>query len=246
VYGVPPASGGATAASAPPPIVVTGVDRGTSLKGGIAITPGPAGQNTFDAAVTDYDSGAPLPATGVSLKLALLSRTGVGDSTLDLAASPGAAAGLFQGSGANLSVDGIWRITATVTQAGTAAEVEFVVATSVPPQNADVLPAAGQPTIYTIHLPDGTTAQVYLDPGTAGHDELHCTFFDAGGTERPITQATMFAAAGAGELLAPRLLEPGHFVSEIDVQAGNLPVDIVGVDPAGAQVHVHATIEVQP
>jgi len=246
VNGVPPVSVGATAAAAAPPIVVTGADRGTSLRVRLAITPGAAGKNTFNAAVTDYDTGNPLAATNLSLKFSLLSRTGVGDSSLDLQTAPSAPAGVFQGSGANLSVDGIWRITATVSQAGTAAEVELVVATNVPAQNVDVLPAAGQPTIYTVHVPDGTTAQIYLDPETAGHDELHCTFFDAAGTERPITQATMSDAANAGELLAPRLLEPGHFVSEIDVQAGNLPVDIVGIDATGVQVHVHATIEVQP
>jgi len=245
VNSVPPVSIGATAQAGPTPIVATGADAGTSVKLRLAISPGGAGLNTFDAVATDFDTGQPFPATGISLRFSLLSRTGVGGSSLDLQPSS-ETSGMFRGSGTNLSVDGIWRITATVTEAGVSVEVPFVVATTLPAQPVDVLPASGAPTIYTVHLPDGTTAQLYLDPETAGHDELHITFFDATGTERPITTASMATTAGAGEVLSPRLLEPGHFVSEIDVEAGSLPVDVVGIDAAGQQVHVHATIEVQP
>jgi copper transport protein len=245
VNGVPPVSIGATAQAGPAPIVAIGADAGTSVKLRLAISPGAAGLNTFDAVATDYDSGQPFSATVISLRFSLLSRTGVGGSTLDLQPSS-ETSGMFRGTGTNLSVDGIWRITATVTEAGVSVEVPFVIATTLPSQPVDVLPGTGTPTIYTVHLPDGTTAQIYLDPGTAGHDELHATFFDAAGTERSIMTASMATTAGAGELLGPRLLEPGHFVSEIDVEAGSLPVDVVGLDAAGQQVHVHATIEVQP
>jgi copper transport protein len=245
VNGVPPVSIGATAQAGAAPIVVTGADAGTSAKLRLAISPGAAGSNAFDAVVTDYDTGQPLGPTGISLRFSLASRTGVGDSTLPLQAN-GATPGAFTGTGTNLSVDGIWKITATIAQSGASVEVPFVVASKVPAQPVGVLPGSGTPTIYTVHLPDGTTAQLYLDPGRAGHDELHATFFDAAGTERPITTASMAVATGAGELLSPRLLEPGHFVAEIDVEAGSLPVDVVGVDRGGQQVHVHATIEVKP
>jgi hypothetical protein len=143
-------------------------------------------------------------------------------------------------------VDGIWRVTATITTASGGVEVPFVLATSLAAQPTDVLPTPGSPTIYTVHLTDGSSCQLYLDPGTAGKDELHSTFFDAAGTERPITQASIAITSGAGQLLNPRMLEPGHFVADVQVDAGNLPVDVVGIDGSGNQVHVHATIEVQP
>jgi hypothetical protein len=211
----------------------------------LAISPGTAGSNTFDASATDFDSGAPAGAASVSLRFSLLSRTGVGESTLVLPAAAGHA-GTFQATGTNLSLDGIWRITATIPESGTAAEVPFVVATTMSPQPVDVLPASGSPTLYNVHLPDGTTAQLYLDPGNAGHDDLHITFFDAAGTERPIKEAVMATELGAGQLLSPRLLEPGHFVASVDIPAGSLPVDVVGIDAGGTQVHVHVTLEVQP
>lgn len=246
VNGVPPVSIGAVAASAPRPIVVTGADRGTSVRVRLAISPGAAGANVFDAVVADYDTGQPAPATGISLHFKLLSREGVGASTLALASASGGSAGTYSASGTNLSVDGLWGITATISQPGIAAVVDFVVATSLAPQPVDVLPATGAPTLYSVALPDGTTAQVYLDPGSAGTGELHCTFFDAQGTERQLTQATMEIGLGAGQALTPRILEPGHFVADVEVPAGSLPVDVVGLDAAGTQVHVHVTIEVSP
>jgi copper transport protein len=245
VNGVPPVSIGASALAQAAPILATSADAGTSVRLRLVVAPGAPGSNTFDAAVTDYDTGAPVQATDVALRFTLASRTGVGDSTLDLQPAPGTP-GSFSGTGANLSVDGIWKIMATVTQASTAAEVPFVVATTLAAQAVDVLPGQGTPTIFNVHLADGSTAQLYLDPGTAGQDELHITFFDAAGTERPITTATMALATGAGQLLSPRLLEPGHFVADVDVDAGKLPVDVVGIDAGGTQVHVHATLEVTP
>ncbi|HEY2917182.1 MAG TPA: copper resistance protein CopC [Candidatus Limnocylindrales bacterium] len=244
VNGVPPVSIGAAAAAGPQPIVATGADSGTSVKVRLAITPGGAGSNAFDVVVTDYDTGTAVPAAAVALRFSLASRTGVGESTLDL--QPGDSPGSFSASGSNLSVDGIWKVTATIGQGSTAAEVPFVVATTIDAQPTDVLPGQGTPTLYDVHLPDGTSAQLYLDPGTPGSNELHITYFDAAGTERPITTATMALTSGAGQLLSPRLLEPGHFVADVTLDAGPLAVDVVGIDSGGSQIHVHATLEVTP
>jgi copper transport protein len=248
VNGVPPVSVGTASAAAAAPIVATSADAGTSVRVRLVITPGGPGSNTFDAAVTDYDSGSPVAATGVTLRFSLASRTGVGDSMLGLQPPSGGSGspGSFSASGTNLSVDGIWKLTATVSLSGGAVEVPFVVATTLPAEAVDVLPGQGTPTIYSVHLPDGTTCQLYVDPGTAGTNELHATFFDAAGIEQPITTASMTIAIGGGQLLSPRLLEPGHFVADIDVEAGKLPVDVIGIDATGNQVHVHATLEVTP
>ena len=92
-------------------------------------------------------------------------------------------------------------------------------------------------------------AQVYLDPGGPGTNDFHVTLFDAAGTELPTTSATIaaFPAGGGAAILAPRMLEPGHFVASIDVVAGPLTVDILSPLPAGSgggNLHVHVTIEV--
>lgn len=243
----PPISSAPAGQGTPPPapIVVTGSDFGTSVRLRLVVSPGAAGINRFSASVTDFDAGTPVLATSVSLRFSIASTTGVGDSTLDLTPTgPGA----FAASGGSLSLDGIWKITATVTSPSGAVEVPLVVATVIPAQPTETNASPGVPTIYTIHLADHRSVQVYLDPGTAGADELHATFFGAAGTELPVPSATMAidSTGAAALLLQPRQLEPGHFVADVTVPAGNLAVDVVGTDPSGGLIHVHATIQVQP
>jgi copper transport protein len=249
----PPISGGGATPSASPtpaaqPLIVTGNDFGTSVKARLVVTNGAPGTNTFDLAVTDYDTGAPLDATAASLRFQVASVTGVAPATLDLTPS---AAGRFSASGAQLSIDGIWTVTATVTLAGGAVEVPLVVPTVIPAQSVDQLVTEGLPTIYVVNVGAAGTAQVYIDPGRGGPDQLHVTLFDAAGNERPAEVFTVaaFTTDGAGALLAPRLLEPGHNVADIDAAPGPLVVDVVAAIPAGANtshLHLHVTIDVQP
>lgn len=242
----PVSSGPPPAAAAAAPLIAAGNDFGTSVRVRLVVTPGSPGTNTFAAAVTDYDSGAPVDASDVSLRFDLASATGVGTSTLDLTR---AQAGSYAASGANLSVDGIWKVTATVTSSGGAVEVPLVLSTVVAAEPVDVNASPGVPTIYVVHLADGRTVQLYLDPETAGKDEVHSTFFDATGTELPVAAATMAIAPAAGpaQILTTRQLEPGHYVADVDLPAGPLVVDVVGPDPAtGAPIHVHLSITVQP
>ena len=242
----PPISVGAAAPAAVRPIVVTGNDFGTSVRLRLVVTPGAPGANDFAAALTDYDTRAPLDASDVSLRFELASGSGVGPSTLDLAKK---GVGAFDASGGNLSVDGTWQVTATVTAPKGAVEVPLVVSTTVAAQPVDANVTVGLPTIYTVHLADSRTLQVYLDPDRAGTGELHATFFDAAGTELPVASATMAitSASGMSELLRARQLEPGHYVADVTLDAGPLVVDVVGPDPvSGAPIHVHLPFPVQP
>ena len=241
----PPASAGAPPAPVSQPIVATGNDFGTSIKARLVATPGGAGQNRFDLALRDYDTGQPVDASDASLRFQLVSQSGVAPSTLALQRT---GAGALTGSGANLSIDGIWELTATVTSSGGTVEVPLLAATVVPAQPVQSLVSPGLPTIYTSQLGAAGSAQVYLDPGGPGQNELHVTFFDQAGTELPTQSATIavFPAEGPGAVLPPRMLEPGHFVATIDAVAGALTVDVVSPLPdAGAgHVHLHVTIEV--
>ena len=54
----PPISVGATTAAPAQPTVVTGNDFGTSVRVRLVVTPGAPGSNAFEAAVTDFDTGA--------------------------------------------------------------------------------------------------------------------------------------------------------------------------------------------
>jgi copper transport protein len=241
----PPVSSGTNAAPPAPPIVVSGSDAGTSVRVRLVVTPGTAGTNDFAAAVTDFDTKQPVDAASVSLRFELVSASGVGPSTLDLTRT---GIGAFDAPGGNLSIDGIWRVTATVAAPAGAVEVPLITSTEIPAQTIDVSPTAGLPTIYIVHLADGKTVQVYLDPEHAGQDELHATFFDAAGTELPVKTAAMAMVQSAvSSLPILRQLEPGHYVADVDVAAGDLDVDVVGPDPTtNAPLHVHLSIPVQP
>lgn len=232
------ASGAATAPAAPP-IIVSGHDFGTSLKVRLVVTPGGAGFNQFSASVTDFDTGAPAPSTSVNLRFAIASRTGVGESNLGL--QPGAA-GSFSASGANLSLEGIWKITATVAGPSGTVEVPLVAATSIAPETSDGDASPLSPA--TVDLINGLSVQVYLDPDTVGPNELHATFFDATGKELPVQTATMavWAQDGTSSIISPRQLEPGHFVADYTLASGPLTVDIVGDDPTGGILHAHLLI----
>ena len=159
------------------PVSLIGSDFGTSVKVVLEVTPGAAGFNTFKATVTDYDSGAPLAsATSVSLRFSFPGRADVGSSRLDL---PATAPGVFSATGSNLSLVGAWQVTALVVNGTASVEVPFELITRTAPATIDVNAVAGLPTIYTVHLSAGRSVQVYLDPGTAGANEVHATFFDA-------------------------------------------------------------------
>ena len=182
---------------------------------------------------------------GVTLRLTPASKAGIPPSTLALQAQ---GPGSFSGSGGNLSLDGIWKVTAVIARQGGGVEVPLVLSTVVPPQQVDVIESPGAPTIYTLHFDAGRTVQMYLDPGRAGQNDVHATFFDAAGAELPITKATMAAGpVGAGQtLLTPRLLEPGHFVGQADATTGKVGVDVVALAPDGSPLHAHLEMEVVP
>jgi copper transport protein len=248
---VPPSTATGGSPPAPAPLLVTGNDFGTTVRLRLAVEPGEAGFNRFTAVVTDYDTGAPVSADGVALRFAAASATDVGPSSLRLTGSTdgaSASGGTYTASGANLSLDGIWRVVAVVSSRAGAVEVPLVLPTRVSTQHVDVNAAAGAPTIYTVHLEAGLRLQVYLDPGRPGRNDLHATFFDAAGNELPVQTATMALTTpgSGGTVLNPRQLEPGHFVAETTVDAGVTGVDVVGQAPDGTRLHAHLEIDVKP
>jgi hypothetical protein len=239
-----------SAAASLPPLVVDGRDFGTSVRLRLTVSPGTAGFDTFTAAVTDFDSGAPVSADGVSLRFVFPARSDVGGSRLDLAPT---GPGIFVGTGTNLSLDGTWQITATVANGTSSVEVPLELTTrpaapgaASPTPKVDVNAVAGLPTIYTIHLSAGRTVQVYLDPGKPGADDVHATFFDASGLELPVPRVTMALGPTGGRLapLTPRELEPGHFVATTTLTVGTYSLSISGTAPGGDQLTTQIDIPV--
>jgi len=154
-------------------------------------------------------------------------------SRLDLAAQSD---GTFSASGSNLSIDGTWRVTAVVSRGTSAVEVPFDVTTRIVRQPVDVSTQPGLPTIYTVHLDAGRTVQVYLDPGTAGPNDVHATFFDSAGQELPVASATMTIGpeGQTPQSITPQILEPGHFVGQATLDPGTYLLTVAGSAPDGS------------
>jgi putative copper export protein/nitrogen fixation protein FixH len=233
----------AGAVPADQPLSVQGNDAGTSVIVQLIVSPGTSGFNTFQATVTDYDTHQPVTADGVSLRFAIPSRPDVGSSRLDLVSK---GAGIWSATGANLSLDGAWTVTVTVARGAASVEVPLQVTTRAPDQKVDVNAVAGLPTIYTVHLTSNRTVQVYLDPGTAGANEVHATFFDATGTELPVQTVTMLLGAVGSPVapLTPRQLEPGHFVADTTLAAGTYTLSVAGPAPNGDELVAELNVPV--
>ena len=244
---VPSASPGESGApgSTGGPIVAQGQDFGTSVRVTLEASPGAAGFNAFTATVVDPDSGVPEPADKVTLRFAIPGRPGISGSRLDLLPT---GPGTFAATGANLSLDGTWNVTALVVQGLASVEVPLQLTPAPAAQPVDVSAQAGLPTIYTVHLPGGLTMQSYLDPGTAGPNEVHATFFDAAGTELPVKQAGMVIAplGGPQQVLTERMLEPGHFVADVALTAGPYGLIVTGTAPDGTLLSAGLAVTMAP
>lgn len=217
--GLPPT---APAGSEPPRrerLVVSGADFATTTRVRLELAPGAIGPNRFAAEVTDYDTGDPVEARQVSLAFDLAGRPEVASSLgLDRADD-----GSWRARGTNLSVHGIWDVTALVETAGGAVEVPLVVTPRPPGQDVRVSRAPGQPDLYTIRTADGIELQAYVDPGAPGRtNQVHVTAFDGSGGELPLRSAELRMAPPDGEATAPEpiRLGPGHFVANVELSAG--------------------------
>ena len=231
----PPPAG---AALSPPDVVVAATDFGTTVRARLAVSPGAPGRNTFTVTLTDYDTGDPVPASGILARFDLPTYTRLGETSLRL--PPGRSPGTFTAAGNNLSLPGRWRVTLVVEQGAGSVELDVELAVPAALAPPSVAEAPGQPTIYTVDLGQGRSVQVYGDPGTPGANELHVTFFAADGTEEDVAGATVDLGT---ETSSPRRLGPGHFVADVDLPAGGATVEVSGVTQGGD--YLFAPIEIE-
>jgi copper transport protein len=220
--------------SPPPSVQVQGNDYATSVRLALTVTPGTAGPNTFTAKVTDYDTGQPVPATRVTLRFSLPDRPEVGGATLNLTRGSD---GLWQARGSQLSIDGHWAISALVQSPAAAVTVPLELHTRTAEEQVTVSRAPGQPDLYTITLPTGRL-QAYLDPGRAGANTVHFTFFTPSGSEQRIDKAhaRMTTPAGASHRLELLVISPGHFAANTSLEPGRSTFTIDATPHRGAPV----------
>jgi copper transport protein len=219
-------------------VVATGHDFATSVKVKLTVTPGTPGRNKFEARVSDFDTGQAVQAKAVTLGFSLPARADVGASSLNLSRTPSSA---WTGTGTNLSIAGRWAVTVTIQEAATAVEVPLTVTTRSEPQAISTQTAPGQPTIYSISLPTGGKLQTYIDPGKAGINNVHFTFFTPGGQEESITNPHVIATDPNGQQQPMALIRfsKGHFVANAQLSTGTWGFAIDAQTRSGVTVSGH-------
>ena len=225
--GLNPEPAGPQTPSAPASISASGSDFATTTRVALTATPGLAGPNDFSADVTDYDTGEPVVATGVRLRFEPVGRAQVATSELDLVQT---GSGAWTGSGAQLSLAGVWNVTAQVQSGSSTTEVPLVLTTRPPGgQQVSVVSQEGLPDIVTLTLAGGLQFQCYLDPGTAGANDVHVTAFDARGDELPLSDLVVVLTPDGGDprALPVDRLSKGHFSAPADLDAGSYRIDVI-------------------
>jgi len=229
---LPPPSYSLAAAASPPQVIVDGQDPGTTVKVRLVIAPGYPGSNRFTVSARDYDTGSPVSSNRVALRFAFPGRPNVGESTLELKASGN---GAYTATAPNLSLAGRWSVTVVVERGLNSAEVPLVVTTAAPPERIQSQVIAGL-TVYSVDLSKGRSVQLYVDPGTAGNNAVHATFFQ-GNAELPMADTTVISATPETgptlDLQASRFDPIGHFIGQGALSVGRWRFDMIATSSDG-------------
>lgn len=230
-------------ARAAPRVSVTGSDFATTVRVRLEALPGLAGSNSFRVRIADFDTDEDVRADRVSLRFAFLEDPSIGQSSLELAR---AGDGTYRGTGTNASLAGRWRVTVLIETGADSVEIplEVRIGAAVQPTRVDRIP--GQPTLSTVSLAGGGSVQVYADPERAGPTEIHVTFFDASGGERPVSSLVLRAASAGAPPTRPKVrrFSPGHFVADHRLPAGRTRLTIDATARDGALLHAEVVLEV--
>jgi copper transport protein len=219
---LPPSATVAAAARKPKPVqelVLAGSDFATSVRVRLTVTPGTVGPNRFAASVEDFDTGRPAPARSVALTFSLPSQPNLGTPTVPLHQE---GSGIWAAQATTLSMYGTWNVDVLVQGGEGAVSVPLRLTPGLPPEKITVSAASGQPTLYTIALSSGDSLQTYVDPGTAGNNVVHFTFFQPNGSELPISTATGMSVPPGGAVQPMPLIrfDRGHFVANTSLSSG--------------------------
>jgi copper transport protein len=215
------------AAARPPSVVATGSDFAETVRVRLAAQPGAAGSNRFQVRLAEPGEGTPVGADRVALRFSYLGESDVGESTLELRPT---GEGRFSAHGSNMSLAGRWEVTVILQRGAGSTEIPLVLGTSCGARSI-----GGDPAIYSVDLPSGSV-QGYLDPGAAGQNEVHVTYFDDAGTELEVEDDTAITASRGPDSmdLEPRRLGPGHFVAGAELEAGRWRFDFTAAATDGS------------
>lgn len=178
-----------------PFITASGADYGTTVRVRLTTASDQPGPNRFTVTAVDYDSGAAVHARRVSLSFTPLDDPGVEPTTLAL--DP-ASADRFEGSGANLSFEGRWRVTATIERERDSVQVPLDLTTATKPQLVSIARFPGEKPMFTVEVSGFGHIRFVLDAERSGPQRLAIYSLDAIREPRPMASLVVTASAPGG------------------------------------------------
>lgn len=236
-------------ATLPPPIgerpisgiAASGSDFGTTVRARLTAPSDQPGPNRFVVHVADYDSKQPVHADRVTLRFTPLDDPGVAPTSLALTQQPDHS---YNGSGANLTFDGRWRVSVQIERAGSSVEVPLEVETASARQPVSVERLPGQAPNYTVLVPGMGHMRFTPDPERAGHSQLIVSCLDVISEYRAMEQMVVTAVEADGVMRQQplRRLDRNRFAADIELRSG--PNRIVAIARSGDGMRMRAAVEI--
>ena len=235
----PPAAGRPPA----PRIDVSGADAGETIRVRLTAPSDQPGPNLFVLRAVDDDTGKPVQAARMTLRFTPLDDPGVSTTSLVLARTRDDS---YVGSGANLSFDGRWRVTAHVERDDGAVDVPLELELPTEPQFLSVLRVPGKDPVYTIGVEGEGSVIVLPHPERAGRSRVYVTCVDVIKEEVPIDELVLTLAADDGPTRQQevRRLGRGRFVADVELAEGGNRIAVVARRADDVRLHVVLDLDV--
>jgi methionine-rich copper-binding protein CopC/putative copper export protein len=243
---VPPALVASAPRQPPPPrLVVEG--RAPGARARLEVSPAYPGLNRFTLRVDDPRTGRAL-AGQASLRFRMPARPELGDSTLALRRG---ADGSHAGAGPNLSLIGLWSVSAVLRRAPAPVEVPLQVSCRPSPQQLQQMTMGRMLMVHGLPLANGWQLEAYLNPGRAGRTTVHLVFSDQRGGPVEVSELPVATARQGHALRTIRLQRlaygsptPNQFYGPATLAAGRVDFQVRAVAADGRAVSASFTVNV--
>ena len=231
------------AATRPLGLMASGADFGTTVRVRLTTGSGDPGPNRYTVFASDYDSNAPFPATRVSLAFEPLDDSDVEATSLTLNPGPDHS---WVGSGANLSFDGRWKLTALIERAGGSVEIPMEIATRHKPQFVSIARRPGRPPTYTVEVEGRGHVRFSPDPERPGPSEVSIHCYDILRDERNIEAivVTVSSQGGPEHQVPVRRASGSLAIAGVELRPGRNRVTAVARILGGTRLRATVDIDV--
>ncbi len=172
-------------------ISVSGIDFARSVRVDLTAASDQPGANRFVVHAVDYDTRTPVHARRINLLFTALDDPDVEPTFLALTPGPGDS---YVGSGANMAIDGRWRVNVIIERTVDSADVPLEIETRVNPRWVSIQRLPGQAPAYTVEIQNQGIVELSPDPERPGPSKISVRSFDFIGDPRMVESVIVTAA----------------------------------------------------